>query len=166
MSLISSKIFFLHYFLIEILLLTTVTICLAHLGSLMFRQLQDRNGTDFRQWMLFCLVFFHKDLLSILCYKFNDHNNYNLLRQIIDRQVFVWLSRNIMHVNCFLCVGVLWNLSSCDAVKMTIIRDALSSVTNTVIIPHSGWSSTDFHDEHKLKLHSSVVLRNTTGCLR
>ncbi|XP_016416342.1 plakophilin-4-like isoform X4 [Sinocyclocheilus rhinocerous] len=65
-----------------------------------------------------------------------------------------------------LVTGVLWNLSSCDAVKMTIIRDALSSVTHTVIIPHSGWSSTDFHDEHKLKLHSSVVLRNTTGCLR
>lgn len=65
-----------------------------------------------------------------------------------------------------LVTGVLWNMSSCDAVKMTIIRDALSSVTNTVIIPHSGWSSTDFHDEHKLKLHSSVVLRNTTGCLR
>uniref|UniRef100_A0A8C1MN72 Plakophilin 4 n=1 Tax=Cyprinus carpio TaxID=7962 RepID=A0A8C1MN72_CYPCA len=65
-----------------------------------------------------------------------------------------------------LVTGVLWNLSSCDALKMTIIRDALSSVTNTVIIPHSGWSSTDFHDEHKLKLHSSVVLRNTTGCLR
>ncbi|KAL1268416.1 hypothetical protein QQF64_033779 [Cirrhinus molitorella] len=62
--------------------------------------------------------------------------------------------------------GVLWNLSSCDAVKMTIIRDALSSMTNTVIIPHSGWNSTDFHDEHKLKLHSSAVLRNTTGCLR
>uniref|UniRef100_A0A672SYW8 Plakophilin-4-like n=1 Tax=Sinocyclocheilus grahami TaxID=75366 RepID=A0A672SYW8_SINGR len=65
-----------------------------------------------------------------------------------------------------LVTGVLWNLSSCDAVKMTIIRDALSSVTNTVIIPHSGWSSTEFHDEHKLKLHSSVVFRNTTGCLR
>ncbi|XP_050974957.1 plakophilin-4 isoform X4 [Labeo rohita] len=65
-----------------------------------------------------------------------------------------------------LVTGVLWNLSSCDAVKMTIVRDALSSMTNTVIIPHSGWSSSDFHDEHKLKLHSSVVLRNTTGCLR
>ncbi|XP_059403035.1 plakophilin-4-like [Carassius carassius] len=65
-----------------------------------------------------------------------------------------------------LVTGVLWNLSSCDAVKMTIIRDALSSVTNTVIIPHSGWSSTDYHHEHKLKLHSSVVLRNSSGCLR
>ncbi|XP_065129166.1 plakophilin-4-like isoform X4 [Paramisgurnus dabryanus] len=65
-----------------------------------------------------------------------------------------------------LVTGVLWNLSSCDSLKMTIIRDALSSLTNTVIIPHSGWNSTDFHDEAKLKFHSSLVLRNTTGCLR
>ncbi|XP_052004207.1 plakophilin-4-like isoform X2 [Xyrauchen texanus] len=65
-----------------------------------------------------------------------------------------------------LVTGVLWNLSSCEAVKITIIRDALSSMTNTVVIPHSGWSNTDFHDEHKLKFHSSLVLRNTTGCLR
>ncbi|KAG7278717.1 hypothetical protein CRUP_023366 [Coryphaenoides rupestris] len=61
---------------------------------------------------------------------------------------------------------VLWNLSSCDAVKMTIIRDALTTMTNTVIIPHSGWSSSTFDDDHKLKFHSSLVLRNSTGCLR
>ncbi|XP_048094289.1 LOW QUALITY PROTEIN: plakophilin-4-like [Alosa alosa] len=62
--------------------------------------------------------------------------------------------------------GVLWNLSSCDTVKMTIIRDALTTLTNTVIIPHSGWSSSSFDDDHKLKFHSSLVLRNSTGCLR
>ncbi|XP_061649543.1 plakophilin-4-like isoform X2 [Phyllopteryx taeniolatus] len=65
-----------------------------------------------------------------------------------------------------LVTGVLWNLSSCDAVKMTIIRDALTTLTNTVIIPHSGWSSSPFEEDHKLKFHSSLVLRNTTGCLR
>ncbi|XP_041119723.1 plakophilin-4-like isoform X2 [Polyodon spathula] len=65
-----------------------------------------------------------------------------------------------------LVTGVLWNLSSCDAVKMTIVRDALSTLTNTVVIPHSGWSSSSFDDDHKLKLHTSLVLRNTTGCLR
>lgn len=65
-----------------------------------------------------------------------------------------------------LLAGVLWNLSSCDAVKMTIIRDALAPLTNTVIIPHSGWSSSTFDDDHKLKFHSSLVLRNTSGCLR
>ncbi|XP_048164711.1 plakophilin-4 isoform X6 [Corvus hawaiiensis] len=65
-----------------------------------------------------------------------------------------------------LVTGVLWNLSSCDAVKMTIIRDALSTLTNTVIVPHSGWNSSSFDDDHKMKFQTSLVLRNTTGCLR
>ncbi|XP_062434114.1 plakophilin-4 isoform X2 [Rhea pennata] len=65
-----------------------------------------------------------------------------------------------------LVTGVLWNLSSCDAVKMTIIRDALSMLTNTVIVPHSGWNSSSFDDDHKIKFQTSLVLRNTTGCLR
>ncbi|KAJ3584403.1 hypothetical protein NHX12_014898, partial [Muraenolepis orangiensis] len=53
-----------------------------------------------------------------------------------------------------LVTGVLWNLSSCDAVKMTIVRDALSMLTNTV------------RDHATHKLHSSLLLRNSTGCLR
>uniref|UniRef100_A0AAQ6A3A7 Plakophilin 4 n=1 Tax=Amphiprion ocellaris TaxID=80972 RepID=A0AAQ6A3A7_AMPOC len=65
-----------------------------------------------------------------------------------------------------LVTGVLWNLSSCDAVKMTIIRDALSTLTNTVVIPHSGWSTVSHREEHKVKFQSSLLLRNTTGCLR
>ncbi|KAM6986397.1 plakophilin-4-like isoform 2-T2 [Aplochiton taeniatus] len=77
-----------------------------------------------------------------------------LLRKTVDAEV-----RELV-------TGVLWNLSSCDSVKMTIIRDALTTLTNTVIIPHSGWSSSTFDDDHKLKFHSSLVLRNTTGCLR
>ncbi|KAM8854912.1 plakophilin-4 isoform 3-T3 [Spinachia spinachia] len=77
-----------------------------------------------------------------------------LLRKTVDAEV-----RELV-------TGVLWNLSSCDAIKMTIIRDALATLTNTVIIPHSGWSSSTFDDDHKLKFHSSLVLRNTSGCLR
>ncbi|KAI4805324.1 hypothetical protein KUCAC02_009948 [Chaenocephalus aceratus] len=77
-----------------------------------------------------------------------------LLRKTVDAEV-----RELV-------TGVLWNLSSCDTVKMTIIRDALITLTNTVIIPHSGWSSSTFDEDHKLKFHSSLVLRNTTGCLR
>ncbi|XP_045154061.1 plakophilin-4 [Echinops telfairi] len=65
-----------------------------------------------------------------------------------------------------LVTGVLWNLSSCDSVKMTIIRDALSTLTNTVIVPHSGWNNSSFDDDHKIKFQTSLVLRNTTGCLR
>ncbi|CAI5762432.1 plakophilin-4 isoform X2 [Podarcis lilfordi] len=77
-----------------------------------------------------------------------------LLRKSIDAEV-----RELV-------TGVLWNLSSCDAVKMTIIRDALSTLTNTVIVPHSGWNNSSFDDDHKIKFQTSLVLRNTTGCLR
>uniref|UniRef100_A0A667ZBV6 Catenin delta 2 n=1 Tax=Myripristis murdjan TaxID=586833 RepID=A0A667ZBV6_9TELE len=66
-----------------------------------------------------------------------------------------------------LVTGVLWNLSSCDALKMPIIQDALAVLTNSVIIPHSAWdSSPNHHDDRKLHLHTSQVLRNATGCLR
>ncbi|KAJ8413460.1 hypothetical protein AAFF_G00094560 [Aldrovandia affinis] len=66
-----------------------------------------------------------------------------------------------------LVTGVLWNLSSCDALKMPIIQDALAVLTNTVIIPHSAWdSSSPRQEDRKLQLHTSQVLRNATGCLR
>ncbi|KAM8822755.1 catenin delta-2 isoform 1-T1 [Spinachia spinachia] len=66
-----------------------------------------------------------------------------------------------------LVTGVLWNLSSCDALKMPIIQDALAVLTNSVIIPHSSWDSSPNHlDDRKLHLHTSQVLRNATGCLR
>ncbi|XP_039610328.1 catenin delta-2 isoform X3 [Polypterus senegalus] len=65
-----------------------------------------------------------------------------------------------------LVTGVLWNLSSCDALKMPIIQDALAVLTNSVIIPHSGWDSSPHQDDRKMQLHSSQVLRNATGCLR
>uniref|UniRef100_A0A6Q2WXJ9 Catenin delta 2 n=1 Tax=Esox lucius TaxID=8010 RepID=A0A6Q2WXJ9_ESOLU len=67
-----------------------------------------------------------------------------------------------------LVTGVLWNLSSCDALKMPIIQDALAVLTNSVIIPHSSsWDSThNLHDNRKQQTHTSQVLRNATGCLR
>ncbi|XP_041101876.1 catenin delta-2-like isoform X4 [Polyodon spathula] len=65
-----------------------------------------------------------------------------------------------------LVTGVLWNLSSCDALKMPITQDALAVLTNGVIIPHSGWGTAPHQEDRKLQLHSSQVLRNATGCLR
>ncbi|XP_066435224.1 catenin delta-2 isoform X2 [Eleutherodactylus coqui] len=65
-----------------------------------------------------------------------------------------------------LVTGVLWNLSSCDALKMPIIQDALAVLTNAVIIPNSGWENSILQDDRKGQLHSSQVLRNATGCLR
>ncbi|KAI4900644.1 hypothetical protein NFI96_006868 [Prochilodus magdalenae] len=60
---------------------------------------------------------------------------------------------------------VLWNLSSCDALKMPIIQDALAVLTNTVIIPLSAWDVSPHQEDRKLQMHTSQVLRNATGCL-
>lgn len=86
--------------------------------------------------------------------------------QLCDVVASFWAFKATQMDPLLLISGVLWNLSSCDAVKMTIIRDALTMLTNTVVIPHSGWSSVSQRDDHRVKFQSSMLLRNTTGCLR
>ncbi|XP_061411928.1 catenin delta-2-like [Lethenteron reissneri] len=58
-----------------------------------------------------------------------------------------------------LATGVLWNLSSCDSLKMPIIQDALTVLTNTVLVPQD-------MDSLKEMGVDSQILANTTGCLR
>ena len=61
-----------------------------------------------------------------------------------------------------LVTGVLWNLSSCDDLKRTIIDEALLVLVNIVIIPHSGWDRSGQSGE----THWSTVFRNASGVLR
>ena len=61
-----------------------------------------------------------------------------------------------------LVTGVLWNLSSCDDLKRTIIEEALLVLVNIVIIPHSGWERSGQSGE----THWSTVFRNASGVLR
>ena len=61
-----------------------------------------------------------------------------------------------------LVTGVLWNLSSCDDLKRTIIVEALLVLVNIVIIPHSGWERSGQSGE----THWSTVFRNASGVLR
>merc|ERR1719382_2181378 len=61
-----------------------------------------------------------------------------------------------------LVTGVLWNLSSCDDLKRSIIDEALLVLVNIVIIPHSGWDPNGPGDE----THWTTVFRNASGILR
>ncbi|KAK7582219.1 hypothetical protein V9T40_013664 [Parthenolecanium corni] len=61
-----------------------------------------------------------------------------------------------------LVTGILWNLSSCEDLKKTIIDDGLSVLVNHIIIPHSGWNPTGGGNETCW----STVFRNTSGVLR
>lgn len=60
-----------------------------------------------------------------------------------------------------LVTGVLWNLSSCEDLKRSIIDDGLSVVVNNVIIPHSGWDPTSAGETCW-----STIFRNASGVLR
>lgn len=69
-----------------------------------------------------------------------------------------------------LVTGVLWNLSSCEDIKRTIIDDALSILVNVIIIPHSGWDrSLDPSLAPPVacgEIYWSTVFRNASGVLR
>lgn len=60
--------------------------------------------------------------------------------------------------------GLLWNLSSNDQLKSILIREALQTVTENIIIPYSGWTEGDYPKIDALS--DPDIFYNATGCLR
>lgn len=71
-----------------------------------------------------------------------------------------------------LVTGVLWNLSSCEEIKWSIIDDALSAIVNVIIVPHTSWCRSNMNcHQHDLipsanETYWSTVFRNASGILR
>lgn len=65
-----------------------------------------------------------------------------------------------------LSAGTLWNLSSYEPLKMVIINHGLQTMTNEVIIPHSGWEHEPNEDSKPRDAEWTTVFKNTSGCLR
>ncbi|XP_069476129.1 splicing regulator ARVCF isoform X5 [Ambystoma mexicanum] len=65
-----------------------------------------------------------------------------------------------------LITGTLWNLSSYEPLKMVIINHGLQTLTNEVIIPHSGWENDPNEDSKPRDAEWTTVFKNTSGCLR
>ncbi|XP_051777235.1 ARVCF delta catenin family member b isoform X12 [Erpetoichthys calabaricus] len=65
-----------------------------------------------------------------------------------------------------LITGTLWNLSSFEPLKMVIINHGLQTLTNEVIIPHSGWEHEPNEDSKPRDAEWTTVFKNTSGCLR
>ncbi|RXN05486.1 plakophilin-1-like protein [Labeo rohita] len=57
--------------------------------------------------------------------------------------------------------GLLWNLSSADALKPELITNALPLLTESIVVPYSFWT-----DSNTSKHIDPEVFCNTTGCLR
>ncbi|CAM9686864.1 unnamed protein product [Lampetra planeri] len=69
-----------------------------------------------------------------------------------------------------LATGLLWNLSSCEALKMVMVTDALSALVASVVVPCAGLARDGESASAPLASPAqgiqSQVLRNATGCLR
>uniref|UniRef100_A0A8C2WTS4 ARVCF delta catenin family member b n=1 Tax=Cyclopterus lumpus TaxID=8103 RepID=A0A8C2WTS4_CYCLU len=65
-----------------------------------------------------------------------------------------------------LITGTLWNLSSYEPLKMVIINHGLQTLTNEVVIPHSGWEHEPNEDSKPRDAEWTTVFKNTSGCLR
>ncbi|XP_071533529.1 catenin delta-2 isoform X24 [Panulirus ornatus] len=65
-----------------------------------------------------------------------------------------------------LVTGILWNLSSCEDLKHSIIDDALTVIVSHVIIPCSGWDGGEVERDPNVDVWWSTVFKNASGVLR
>nr|XP_046207061.1 armadillo repeat protein deleted in velo-cardio-facial syndrome homolog isoform X12 [Oncorhynchus gorbuscha] len=96
-----------------------------------------------------------------------DHDNKVAIKNCDGIPALVRLLRktNDMEVR-ELITGTLWNLSSFEPLKMVIINHGLQTLTNEVIIPHSGWEHEPNEDSKPRDAEWTTVFKNTSGCLR
>ncbi|KAG7224044.1 hypothetical protein INR49_015301 [Caranx melampygus] len=96
-----------------------------------------------------------------------DHNNKIAIKSCDGIQALVRLLRKSSSMEVKeLVTGTLWNLSSHEPLKMTVINHGLQTLTDEIIIPHSGWRR-DSADPSKLQSAEwTTVFKNTSGCLR
>lgn len=65
-----------------------------------------------------------------------------------------------------LVTGILWNLSSCEDLKHSILDDALTVTVSHVIIPCSGWDGGEVERDPNVDVWWSTVFKNASGVLR
>ncbi|KAG1958649.1 armadillo repeat protein deleted in velo-cardio-facial syndrome [Pimephales promelas] len=96
-----------------------------------------------------------------------DHDNKVAIKSCDGIPALIRLLRktNDMEVR-ELITGTLWNLSSYEPLKMVIINHGLQTMTNEVIIPHSGWEHEPNEDSKPRDAEWTTVFKNTSGCLR
>lgn len=70
-----------------------------------------------------------------------------------------------------LATSVLWNLSSCEDVKWSIIDDALNPIVSVILLPYTAWFKANLSTNQQFmptvsETHWSTVFKNTTGIIR
>uniref|UniRef100_A0A663EKV5 Plakophilin-2 n=1 Tax=Aquila chrysaetos chrysaetos TaxID=223781 RepID=A0A663EKV5_AQUCH len=83
----------------------------------------------------------------------------------VEHEVFQTVGESFCHSDFILDIaGLLWNLSSNDQLKHLLIREALQTLTEAVLIPYSGWPDRDYPKSSVLP--DPDIFYNATGCLR
>lgn len=70
-----------------------------------------------------------------------------------------------------LATSVLWNLSSCEDVKWSIVDDALNTIVSVILVPYTAWFKANLSSAQQFlptasETHWSTVFRNATGVIR
>ncbi|XP_068562308.1 splicing regulator ARVCF isoform X3 [Cebidichthys violaceus] len=96
-----------------------------------------------------------------------DHNNKMAIKNCDGIQALVRLMRKSSSIEVKeLVTGTLWNLSSHEPLKMMVINNGLQTLTDEIIIPHSGWRRDSANPSKLLSAEWTIVFKNTSGCLR
>ncbi|XP_034048073.1 armadillo repeat protein deleted in velo-cardio-facial syndrome homolog isoform X2 [Thalassophryne amazonica] len=96
-----------------------------------------------------------------------DHNNKMAIKSCDGIQALVRLLRKSNSVEVKeLVTGTLWNLSSHEPLKMMVINHGLQTLTDEIIIPHSGWRRECAKTSKLQSAEWTTVFKNTSGCLR
>ncbi|XP_059214517.1 splicing regulator ARVCF isoform X1 [Centropristis striata] len=96
-----------------------------------------------------------------------DHNNKMAIKNCDGIQALVRLMRKSSSMEVKeLVTGTLWNLSSHEPLKMMVINQGLQTLTDEIIIPHSGWRRDSAEPSKLLSAEWTTVFKNTSGCLR
>lgn len=70
-----------------------------------------------------------------------------------------------------LATSVLWNLSSCEDIKWSIVDDALNTIVSVILVPYTAWFKANLSSAQQFlptasETHWSTVFRNATGVIR
>ncbi|XP_036833356.1 armadillo repeat protein deleted in velo-cardio-facial syndrome isoform X2 [Oncorhynchus mykiss] len=96
-----------------------------------------------------------------------DHHNKVAIKNCDGIPALVRLLRKSSNMEVReLVTGTLWNLSSHEPLKMMIINHGLQTLTDEVIIPHSGWRRDPTEHSRPQETEWTTVFKNTSGCLR
>lgn len=109
--------------------------------------------------------------LRNLSYGRKNDDNKRAIRDSLGIHSLVTLINNPDNEIRELATSVLWNLSSCEDIKWSIVDDALNPIVSVILVPYTAWFKANLSSAQQFlptanETHWSTVFRNATGVIR